>query len=42
MWDRGFKRRMQFNIKGRVYELVLTASKVCIGTSFLFSPLERL
>ena len=33
---------MQFNIKGRVYEQVLTASGVCIDTSFLFSPLERL
>ena len=37
MKDRGFRRRMQFNIKEREYEHVLTASSVCIDTSFLFS-----
>ena len=39
MRDRGFRRRMQFNIKRRMYEHVLTASSVCIDTSFLFSSL---
>ena len=39
MRDRGFRRRMQFNIKRRMYEHVLTVSSVCIDTSFLFSSL---
>ena len=42
MKDRGFRRCMQFNIKEREYEHVLTASSVCIDTSFLFSFLKRL
>ena len=33
MRDRGFRRRMQFNIKRRVYEHVLTARSVCIDTT---------
>ena len=33
MRDRGFRRLMQFNIKRRVYEHILTASSVCIDTT---------
>ena len=36
MRDRGFKRRMQFNIKIRVYEHVLTVSSVCIDSLSCF------